>query len=748
MFEISLVEPDELFSNTKLPAKPIVFFLLLDFLKDLADPEKVNTEWLGNIISSDKELIECVIKAANAVNNYTLGHVKDVNKAISILGIQNTLKVITIHSFNTIGIHNNNSASEIWNHSFYIAILIACISRDLSIGVHEEAYLFGLLHDCGTLLMHLWFEEDYEETLLIASRPGQSLIHIENDRHNTNHAIAGATLAKHWGFDDVICQAIRYHHDIDALHSSQTDISDKSKKLIALGNLAVYSSIWYGDIDSPIANNESTVFIDKSLQFLNIGPVDLENGLNRLKIQINDISQFATIKRDKLTDINKSYLDYYDSLTGLPNQLILYDRVQQAILFAKRHNKILAVICLELIEYQSIVQQNGQKIADATIVSLSQKIVNCVRKTDSVIRIEDDQFIILLNELDEIDAVKAPLKKLLSLHNIEEVQLSVNLSIGISFFTPAQHDAAFNIDQLLQEAIEAKNDAKQKGKTSFQIYEQNKYLSHKTTEQPISIVDALKQEQFLLHYQPKVNMLTGQLIGAEALIRWHHPSKGILSPDSFLPQLINQPESIDLDNWVINAALCNLSQWQLAGLDLPISINIYLSSLKQEHLITHFKQMMAKYPNIKPGNFKLELVEDHSLFNHQQLNEIIVELKALGIGFILDNFGMGETSFTSLSSLSVNSLTLDKSFVAGIDHNPESLAIIRSIITLASIMKRRVVAKGIETIEQGEALLKAGCIYGQGYIIAKPMLSDEFLKWKDNWKPDRSWRRRKSWFVF
>ena len=109
---------------------------------------------------------------------------------------------------------------------------------------------------------------------------------------------------------------------------------------------------------------------------------------------------------------------------------------------------------------------------------------------------------------------------------------------------------------------------------------------------------------------------------------------------------------------------------------------------------------------------------------------------------------MGETSFTSLSSLSVNSLTLDKSFVAGIDDNPESLAIIRSIITLASIMKRRVVAKGIETIEQGEALLKAGCIYGQGYIIAKPMLSDEFLKWKDNWKPDRSWRRRKSWFVF
>ncbi len=157
MFEISLVEPDELFNDTKLPAKPIVFFLLLDFLKDLADPEKVNTEWLGNIISSDKELIECVIKAANAVNNYTLGHVKDVNKAISILGIQNTLKVITIHSFNTIGIHNNNSASEIWNHSFYIAILIACISRDLSIGVHEEAYLFGLLHDCGALLMHLWF---------------------------------------------------------------------------------------------------------------------------------------------------------------------------------------------------------------------------------------------------------------------------------------------------------------------------------------------------------------------------------------------------------------------------------------------------------------------------------------------------------------------------------------------------------------------------------------------------------------
>ncbi len=157
MFEISLVKPDELFSNTKLPAKPLVFFSLLDFLKELSNPEKVNTDWLADIISTDKILNEKVIKAANAVNNYTLGHIKDVKKAVSILGIQNTLKVITIYSFNDIGIHNNNAASQIWNHSFYIALLIACISRELSIGVHEEAYLFGLLHDSGTLLMHLWF---------------------------------------------------------------------------------------------------------------------------------------------------------------------------------------------------------------------------------------------------------------------------------------------------------------------------------------------------------------------------------------------------------------------------------------------------------------------------------------------------------------------------------------------------------------------------------------------------------------
>jgi len=748
MFEISFVEPDELFNDTKLPAKPLVFFLLLDFLKDLTNPEKVNTDWLANIISSDKELNERVVKAANAVNNYTLGHINDVKKAVSILGIQNTLKVITIYSFNNIGIHNNNSASEIWNHSFYIALLIASISRQLSIGIHTEAYLFGLLHDCGTLLMHLWFEDDYEETLLIAARPGQSLIHIENDRHNTNHAIAGSTLAKRWGFDDVICQAIRYHHEIDALHSSHTDILEKAKKLIALGNLAVYSSIWYGDIDSPIANNESTVFIDKSLQFLDIGPIELEHALNSLKIQINEISQFATIKRDKLDANNKSYLDYYDNLTGLPNQLILYDKVQQAILFAKRHNKTLAVICLQLMEYRSIVEQNGQKFADATIVSMSQKIVNCVPKTDSVIRIEDDQFIILLNELDEIEAVKTPLKKLLSLHNIEEVQLSINLSIGISFFTLDQHDSAFNIDQLIQEAIEAKEDAKQKGKTSFQIYEQKDNLTEKTPEQPISIADALKQEQFLLYFQPKVNMLTGQLIEVEAIIRWDHPNKGILSPDYFLPQLANQPESFELDNWVINTALAQLSQWQLAGLNIPISMNIFLSSLKQEHLIVNFKRIMARYPTIKPGDFKIELVEDHSIFNHQQLNEIILELKNLGINLALDNFGMNQTSFSSLTNLSVTSLSIDKSIVSRIDENPESMAIISSIITLASIMKRRVVAKGIETLKQGETLLKAGCIYGQGYIIAKPMLGDEFLKWKDTWKPDKSWKRKKSWHIF
>ena len=242
MFEIPAIDSTILFKTTAIPPKPKALVSVLQFLKDLSDPEKISDDWLLTIVKSDPQLKKVIINAVNTADHYSRGHVTDVKQALAILGVQKTLKFITRLSLEDIGLDKSKSASEIWNHCFRSAFLLSRLSYDLSAVVPVDAYLFGLLHDCGSLLMHLWFEEKYEKTLLIASKPGYSLLHVENDRHNVNHALAGAELARLWGFNDTVCEAIRYHHSIGELSASTSRLSNESKKLIALGNLVEYAT--------------------------------------------------------------------------------------------------------------------------------------------------------------------------------------------------------------------------------------------------------------------------------------------------------------------------------------------------------------------------------------------------------------------------------------------------------------------------------------------------------------------------
>lgn len=243
----------------------------------------------------------------------------------------------------------------------------------------------------------------------------------------------------------------------------------------------------------------------------------------------------------------------------------------------------------------------------------------------------------------------------------------------------------------------------------------------------------------MLHYQPKVNMRQGSVIGAEALIRWQHPEQGLLLPDSFLPILENHTLMIALGDWVIETALAQITAWRMAGVMLPVSINIVAMQLDQADFIDKLRAALARYPIVQPGDLELEVLETSALQDIARISQILRSGQALGIRFSLDDFGTGYSSLTYLKRLPVEILKIDQSFVRNMLDDPDDLAILDGVISLASSFQRQVIAEGVETTAHGELLLQLGCEMGQGYAIARPMPAAQIPGWITQWQPYASW---------
>ncbi len=458
-----------------------------------------------------------------------------------------------------------------------------------------------------------------------------------------------------------------------------------------------------------------------------------------------DTRELAERLRERSNDLKRAYrqlehIAHFDPLTGLPNRVLLSDRLQQAMSQSQRQGRTLAVIYLDLDGFKPINDRHGHAIGDQLLVTLAQRMKEVLREGETLSRIGGDEFVAVLVDLEEPQDCTPVLYRLLQAAAepiiAGDFTLSVSASIGVTFFPQDNGDA----DLLLRHADQAMYQAKQNGKNRYHLFDVAQDAAITTRHESIDrIRRALAANEFVLHFQPKVDMRTGRVVGVEALIRWQQPELGLLPPANFLPVIEGHALIIDIGEWVIESALAQLDQWNGMGLNLPVSVNIDASQLQRSGFVEQLTDLLARHPGIKPGQLELEILESSALDDIEHVAKLMYQCRELGVNFSLDDFGTGYSSLTYLKRLPAETLKIDRSFVLDMLDDPDDLAIVRGVIGLAEAFRRQAIAEGVETIAHGTRLLALGCSLAQGYCIARPMPADEIPGWVAHWRPDNAW---------
>lgn len=462
--------------------------------------------------------------------------------------------------------------------------------------------------------------------------------------------------------------------------------------------------------------------------------------LNKTGVPENYVAVFTDITAIKEHQQKLEHLAYYDPLTNLPNRVLLTDRLQQAMAQSLRHEQLLAVIYLDLDGFKVVNDQHGQDVGDKLLIVLAQRMKEAIRDEDTLSCIGGDEFIAVLVDLEQLQDCEPTLERLLHTCStpvqIDNAVVQVSVSVGVTLYPQDLVDAG----QLIRHASQAMYQAKLQGKNCYQLFDINSDAAIKSQHENIEhIRHALSQNEFVLYYQPKVNMKTGEVIGVEALIRWQHPERGLLPPAAFLPIVEGLPISVELGEWVINTALSQLSAWRVQGMEIPVSVNIPALQLQQKNFVMRLAELFIAHPDVPQNLLELEILETSVLEDVAQIVDVMQACIALGTSFAMDDFGTGYSSLTYLRRLPVELLKIDQSFVRGMIGDPEDLAIVKGVIGLASAFRRRVIAEGVETIAHGEILLSLGCELAQGYGIARPMPAINVPNWVATWQPDAVW---------
>jgi len=429
------------------------------------------------------------------------------------------------------------------------------------------------------------------------------------------------------------------------------------------------------------------------------------------------------------------HIAHYDALTHLPNRVLLADRMQQAMAQCQRRNNSLAVAFLDLDGFKAINDVYGHSVGDQLLIEIAERLRISLREGDTLARLGGDEFVAILTDLDQSKDCEPVLARLLGAASepvlLNGVQLQVSASIGVTLYPQDGVDA----EQLLRHADQAMYLSKQAGKNCFHLFDVEHDAAVKIQRDDLSqIRQALLNHEFVLFYQPKVNMRTGQVIGAEALIRWQHPTKGLLAPASFLPTVENHLFSVEMGEWVITTALEQMAQWQQFGLRIPVSVNVGALQLQQVDFTQRLQQRISHFPQSIYSMLELEILETSALDDIEQISQVIHACQALGVSFALDDFGTGYSSLRYLKRLPAEMLKIDQSFVRDMLEDEGDLTIIKGVIGLAQAFHRKVIAEGVETVAHGDMLLSIGCELAQGYGIARPMPAAEMSAWIANWR--------------
>lgn len=454
------------------------------------------------------------------------------------------------------------------------------------------------------------------------------------------------------------------------------------------------------------------------------------------------VALFSDITAIKEHEKQLKHIAHFDALTTLPNRVLLADRLDQAMAQANRHKQQLAVAYLDLDGFKAVNDKHGHEIGDQFLVQISSQMRTILRDGDTLARIGGDEFVAVLLDLADVGASESLLQRLLVASaravRVGELVLQCSASIGVAFF-PQEEEV--DADQLLRQADQAMYQAKLAGKNRVHIFDAEQDRSLRGLHESLERIRlALGNDEFVLHFQPKVNMASGEVIGAEALIRWQHPERGLLPPAVFLPVVEDQPVGVQIGEWVVNAAMEQMQRWQAEGLRLPVSVNIGARQLQDPGFVDSLQRVLARHPAVAAGDLSLEILETSALEDLARVSTVIESCHQMGVNCALDDFGTGYSSLTYLKRLPVSQLKIDQSFVRNMLDDADDLAILAGVLSLAGAFRREVVAEGVETIEHGALLLQMGCVLAQGYGIARPMPGADIPGWTRTWRPPAVWQ--------
>jgi diguanylate cyclase (GGDEF)-like protein/PAS domain S-box-containing protein len=420
---------------------------------------------------------------------------------------------------------------------------------------------------------------------------------------------------------------------------------------------------------------------------------------------------------------------HHDFLTGLPNRKLLNDRVRQAIASAPRHMKKVAVLFLDLDGFKHINDSLGHPIGDRLLQSVAKRLVDSVRGSDTVSRQGGDEFVVLLSEVEGLDSVATTVRRLLQVgaepHSIDQHDLHVTTCIGVSIFP----DDGLDPETLIKNADTAMYQAKENGRQSYQFFKPAMNV-RAVERQSIegSLRRALERQEFAVHYQPKINLRTGEISGAEALIRWTHPTRGSVSPAQFIPVAEDCGLILPIGNWVLREACKQARTWVDAGLPLgTMGVNISAMEFRNENFLEGVFAIL-KDTGLDPTSLELELTESVLMKHPESTASVLQALRAKGIQVAVDDFGTGYSSLSYLQKFSIDALKIDQSFVRRITTAPDETTIVTAVIGMARSLKLRVVAEGVETLKELEFLQAHQCDEAQGYYFSRPILPEPFAK--------------------
>jgi diguanylate cyclase len=427
--------------------------------------------------------------------------------------------------------------------------------------------------------------------------------------------------------------------------------------------------------------------------------------------------------------LEMSHLAQHDALTDLPNRLLLSDRLSQAIALARRNQHETALLFLDLDHFKHINDSLGHFVADKLLQSVAARLTNLVRKSDTVCRHGGDEFVILLPVVARAEDVAVSAAKILAElkkpHCIDQHRISITASAGLSTYPQNGEDA----NTLIKNADTAMYHAKQSGRDNFQFFDAN--MSLRAVERQSlegQLRYALERHELVLHYQPKIDLLTGEITSVEALVRWQHPDRGLLLPEQFLSIAEQSGMVVPIGQWVLQEACRQTRQWLDEGLTaVPVAVNISSLEFRGDRFLEGVRAALNN-SRVAPNYLELELTETVLMRHAESTACALNELKALGVRLAVDDFGTGYSSLSYLTRFPIDALKLDKSFVRDIIHNSENAIVVSAVIGMGKSLKHRVIAEGVETREQLSCLQGHNCDEGQGFYFSGPVGPQQFAR--------------------